>query len=72
MKAFNGKAQVSVSDKRLLTEIEGAAYSGIGRTAFRVWAKEIGARRTFGRSVRYDKNVIDRALDEMQRGGIDP
>lgn len=54
-----------VDNKRLLTELEGAAYAGIGRTTFRAWAKEINARVNFGRTVRYDKAVIDKALDAM-------
>lgn len=56
-------------DKRLLTEPEAADYIGMGRSAARVWLREIGARRTFGRSVRYDLKTIDAALDEMQKTG---
>lgn len=52
-------------NRRMLKEPEAASYSGMGRTAFRKWAKEIGARRTFGSSVMYDKQVIDRVFDEM-------
>lgn len=56
---------VPIEEKRLLMEMEGATYSGMGRSYFREWAKQIGARRKFGRAVRYDKAVIDKALDEM-------
>lgn len=52
-------------DKRLLTEKEAVAYVGQGITKGRVWLKEIGARRNFGRHVVYDKVIIDRAIDEM-------
>lgn len=52
-------------DIRMLTVDEGATYSGRGRTAFRAWADQIGATRRFGKSVRYDKRVIDAALDAM-------
>lgn len=53
--------------KRMLTEVEGFEYCGQGRTAFRKWAAEIGARRKFGASVRYDKKVLDAALDAMEQ-----
>ena len=52
-------------DKRLLKESEARLYVSMGQTAFREWAKEIGARRTFGRAVMYDKATIDRTLDLM-------
>ena len=50
---------------RMLTIDEGATYTGRGRTVFRRWADQIGATRRFGRSVRYDKRIIDAALDAM-------
>ena len=39
---------------------------GMGRTAFRAWAKEIGARRKVGKILLYDMLVI---LGELQKGG---
>lgn len=54
---------------RLLTETEAVKYAGMGRTYFRQWASEIGARRVFGkRLVRYDRKAIDAALDAMGNG----
>lgn len=50
---------------RLLSADEGAAYMGIGKTAFRAYAVKIGAVRRFGRRVLYDKRVLDSAIDEM-------
>ena len=55
--------------KGLLTEREALVYCGFGRTFGRAWLREIGARRTFGRSVRYDLRTIDAALDKMQKTG---
>lgn len=55
----------NVIGKRLLTEKEATAYVGQGTTKGRIWLKEIGSRRNFGRRVLYDKVVIDRKLDEM-------
>ena len=59
------KRQTQGFDVRMFTIEEAAAYSGRGRTAFRAWADQIGATRRFGKSVRYDKRVIDAALDAM-------
>lgn len=53
-------------DVRMLRESEAVSYTAMGRTNFRRWAKEIGAVRHFGRSVRYDRAVIDAALDEIR------
>lgn len=51
--------------KRMLTEQEGMQYAGMGRNSFRQWAQNIGARRTFGRSVRYDRQTIDAEFDRL-------
>ena len=57
--------QNGIDGKRMLTEVEAFTYAGMGRTAFRAWAREIGAVRHFGRSVRYDLRVIEKALDDL-------
>ena len=59
-------AATSDVEIRLLNIEQGSTYAGMGKTAFREWAVQIGAVRRFGRSVRYDRRVIDRALDAMQ------
>ncbi len=48
---------------RMLDRHTGAAYCGMGVTYFRQWADSIGATRKFGRIVRFDKKIIDAALD---------
>lgn len=53
--------------KRLLMESEAADYIGLGRTKAREWLKQIGARVTFGRAVRYDREIIDIALSAIQK-----
>lgn len=55
----------NTQDVRLLSVDEGAAYMGIGKTAFKAYAAQIGAVRRFGRRVLYDKNVLDTAIDNM-------
>jgi hypothetical protein len=59
------KRQTQGFDVRMATGNEGAVYCGMGLTAFRAWAEQIGAKRKFGRSTRYDMRVIDAALDAM-------
>ena len=53
---------------RMLNVLQACAYTGRGQTQFKKWAKQIGATRKFGRSVRYDKKVIDKALDDLCAG----
>lgn len=48
-----------------MREKAACAEVSMGRTAFRVWAKEIGARRKVGGILLYDMDVIYTAL---QRG----
>ena len=55
----------NTTGNRMMIERDAAEYVGMGRTSFRAWAKEIGAKRNFGKSVRYDRKVIDSALDAM-------
>ena len=50
---------------RLLSLREAAVYVGIGLDSCRAWCKQIGAeKRIAPRVVRYDRVVIDRAIDE--------
>lgn len=42
---------------------------GLGRNSTMKWCAEIGARRTFGQRVLFDKETILRALDEMGKNG---
>lgn len=55
----------SISETRMLTADQGERYSGMGKNNFRKWADSIGATRKFGKSIRFDKTVIDKALDAM-------
>lgn len=53
-------------EKILLREKEGCLAYGFGRTKFRQFAASVGAVIHIGRSVRYDKAVIDAALEELK------
>ena len=59
----------SITDVRLLTPDQAQAYVGMGRTMCRKWCDEIGATRRFGSNIRFDKVVIDKALDELVTEG---
>lgn len=59
------KRQVQEIEARMLTQKQAETYAGMGKTAFTAWAEQIGARRKIGRKVLYDRQIIDRAFDEM-------
>lgn len=52
-----------LSERRLLSLSEATEYTSMGKSKFAQWAMEIGAVRRFGRMVRYDRRVIDAAID---------
>ena len=65
---LSAKIDGNIRDKALLTEDEARFYVSMGRTAFREWAREIGAIRRRGRRVLYNREVIDNYL-RMENGG---
>lgn len=52
--------------KRLFNVSEMLRYTGLGRTKGLAWCKEIGAVRHIGTRALYDRQVIDRAIDELE------
>ena len=58
----------TMNQPRMMTRAAGATYTGMGLTNFTRWARGIGAERHFGSSVRFDRVVIDAALDAMTAG----
>lgn len=64
MRSLNNSAQFEC--KRLLNIAEAAAYCGIGESKARIWFADIGAKRKFGTRSLYDRQVIDKALNNMQ------
>ncbi|MBQ3392857.1 MAG: hypothetical protein IJG52_05555 [Lachnospiraceae bacterium] len=56
-------------EKRLLTIDEVCSYTSMGRSFCREWLKEHNAvRKISGKMVRYDRKIIDQALDAMAKG----
>lgn len=54
----------AINDTRWIDLEQGCTYTGLGKTTFRTWAKQIGAEIKIGRIARYDKQIIDKAMDE--------
>ena len=57
----------AIENTRMMNLQQGCIYAGMGRTTFTKWCNEIGATRRFGSLIRFDKVVIDRALDSMEQ-----
>lgn len=54
---------------RMLNRQQAAQYTGMGLNACRAWCDEIGATKRFSeRVIRFDKQVIDAALDRITEG----
>ena len=49
----------------MMTQEQAEVYTGLGRNSLTNFARQIGARRKVGRTVLYDRKVIDAALDTM-------
>jgi len=51
-------------EKRLLSEIEATEYTGLKRSKIREFGTKYNVIKHIGRRVLYDKQMIDRILDE--------
>lgn len=56
---------IALNEKRLLDASEVCYYLGLGRNRGVEFSKSIGAERKIGRRCLYDRQVIDRYLDEQ-------
>lgn len=52
--------------RRMLDIEQASSYMGIGKTLARQKLKEIKAERHIGRRVVYDKEIIDKYLDNLK------
>lgn len=52
--------------KRLLNVSEMMKYTGLGRTKALEWCKSIGALRHIGARALYDRQIIDKAIDNLK------
>lgn len=62
---MNKATRGAIAEARMLTIEQACAYTGMGKASLRNWCEQIGATCRFGRMVRYDKTVIDKALDKI-------
>lgn len=60
------KSEFAEIEPRMLTRDQACTYTGMGRTNFTAWAREIGAERKFGKAARFDRTIIDAALDALE------
>lgn len=65
MRERNEQYEMLFKEKRLLDVNEVCAYLSLGRCKGVEFAKEIGAEIKIGRRALYDKNKIDKYLDEI-------
>lgn len=61
---LNKRIKGSISDTRWFDLEQGCTYTGLGKNTFRNWARQIGAEIKIGRIVRYDKAILDGAMDQ--------
>ena len=64
---MNERRRGSITDARWIDLNQGCDYTGLGKATFRKWAEEQGAVIKIGRSVRYDKVIIDAAMDKATK-----
>lgn len=55
---------VPTDSKRLLSITEATVYLGVGRNSALKYLEKIGAKRTIGRRVLYDRKTIDEHLNQ--------
>ena len=53
---------------RLLDLDQLKEYTNLGRDNAKVFARKAGSVVKIGRSVRYDREIIDKAIDKMAKG----
>lgn len=54
---------IAIEEKRLLDTKELASYMSCGKQKARAFADECGATKRIGKSVLFDRHIIDRAID---------
>ena len=64
------KAERATIEPRMLTTAQCCAYTGRGITSMKEWCREIGAVRKFGTMIRFDRKVIDAALDALEQAEV--
>lgn len=55
--------------KRMMNIEELCEYIGMGKTYTSKWAKEHGLARKIGRRILYDKVLVDKLIDDLNKEG---
>lgn len=53
--------------KRYISSVEGQEKMGVCRGTFRKFADSCGATIHIGKSVRFDEEILDKALEELRK-----
>ena len=67
---MNKRNKGPIAETRWFDLEQGCTYTGLGKTSFRAWAKQIGAEIKIGRIARFDKLIIDKAMDEATENNM--
>ena len=59
-------------EPRMLTQKQAEVYTGLGRNSLTDFARRIGARRKVGRTVLYDRVILDAGLDALPEDTGEP
>ncbi len=57
------------NEKRLISVKELCSYVGLGRSKAVIWGRDIGAEFRIGRRSLFDKQIIDKVLNEGKENG---
>ena len=57
---------------RMLNQKQAETYTGMGRNSLTEFARKIGARRKVGRTVLYDRSILDAGLDTLPEDTGEP
>jgi len=64
---FEETQLIDFRSKRMLSELEARAYTGLGRTSVRKLGEQLNCIYRFGRRILYDRVLIDAYFDEQNK-----
>lgn len=67
---MNKRNKGPITETRWFDLEQACTYTGLGKSTFRTWAKQIGAEIKIGRIARFDKLIIDKAMDEATENNM--
>lgn len=67
---MNTRIRAQEAEPRLMSITELCSYLSVGKSLARRFAENCGATLRIGRSLRFDRKIIDRALDAQKQQDI--